>query len=84
MATIPRAEDQPTMTIWPETGHAIGLSRSASYDAAKSGDIPTIRIGKRILVPTAALRRLLKLDEQMDICAPQTTEPVRNRLKVPT
>ena len=41
MATIPQADDQPTMTIWPETGRALKLSRSASYDAAKSGDIPT-------------------------------------------
>ena len=67
MATIPLAEDQPTMTIWPETGQAIGLSRSAIYDAAKRGDIPTIVIGRRILVPTAALRRLLKLDEPVQV-----------------
>lgn len=63
MRTIPLAEDQPTLTIWPEAGGAIGLSRSATYDAAARGDIPTIRIGRRILVPTAALRRMLQLDE---------------------
>lgn len=62
MQTIPRAEDQPTLTIWPEAGTALGLSRSASYDGAARGDIPTIRIGRRLLVPTAALRRMLQLD----------------------
>ena len=35
----------------PEAGAMLGLSRNASYDAAKRGDIPTIRIGKLIRVP---------------------------------
>lgn len=60
---IPTPHSQPTMTIWPEAGQALGLSRSATYDAANRGDIPTIRIGRRILVPTAALRRMLQLDD---------------------
>jgi hypothetical protein len=62
MATIPQAEEQPTVTLWPETGQALRLSRSATYDGAARGEIPTIRIGRRLLVPTAALRRMLQLD----------------------
>ena len=59
---VPQAEDQPTLRIWPETGRALGLSRSATYDAAARGDIPTLHIGRRLLVPTAALRAMLRLD----------------------
>ena len=62
MAQLPTAEQQPTMTIWPETGKALGLSRSATYDAANRGEIPSIRIGRRLLVPTAQLRSMLGLD----------------------
>lgn len=62
MATVPNANEQPTLTIWPEAGRALGLSRSAAYDGANRGEIPTIRIGRRLLVPTAALRRMLQLD----------------------
>lgn len=62
MNSIPQAEDQPTLTIWPEAGRALGLSRSATYEGAARGEIPTIRIGRRLLVPTAALRRMLHLD----------------------
>ena len=29
-----------------------GLSSSAAYDAAARGDIPSMRIGRRIVVPT--------------------------------
>jgi len=47
------------MNLWPETGEALGLGKNATYDAAKNGQIPTIRVGKRILVPRVALDRLL-------------------------
>ena len=63
MSTVPMAEDQPTMTVWPETANALGLSKSTAYVGVARGDIPSIRVAGRILVPTAALRRLLRLDE---------------------
>ena len=47
-----------TLTV-PEAGRALGIGRSAAYEAAQRGDIPTIRIGRRVLVPVAALSRLL-------------------------
>lgn len=58
---IPSATECPTMTI-DEAREFVGLSRSSAYAAAASGELPTIRIGRRLLVPTAALRRLLQLD----------------------
>ena len=36
-----------------------GLGRNGSYEAAKRGDIPTIRIGRKLRVPIAALERML-------------------------
>jgi excisionase family DNA binding protein len=43
----------------PEAGEMLGLSRNASYAAAKRGDLPTIKIGKLLRVPKAAFDRLL-------------------------
>jgi hypothetical protein len=37
----------------------LGLSRQGSYDAARRGEIPTIRLGRRLVVPVIPLRRLL-------------------------
>jgi len=51
------------MPLWPDTGRALGLSKSTTYAGAASGDIPTFRVGRRIVVPTMAIRRLLQLDE---------------------
>ena len=48
-----------TFTV-PEAGALIGLTRNGSYEAARRGDLPTIRIGKLIRVPKAALHKLLE------------------------
>lgn len=60
---VPTAEEQPTVSLWPEAGQALGISKTSAYEWARRGDIPVIRLGRRVLVPTAALRRLLQLDE---------------------
>ncbi len=44
----------------PEAGRVLGMGRNAAYEAAKRGDLPTIRIGKLIRVPKAALHRLIE------------------------
>jgi excisionase family DNA binding protein len=43
----------------PQAGEILGLSRNAAYAAAKNGSLPTIRIGKLIRVPKAAIRQML-------------------------
>lgn len=48
-----------TLNLWPDTARILGLSRGAIFQAAQRGEIPTIRIGRRLLVPKAALAKLL-------------------------
>jgi len=48
----------PVMTV-EEAGRYLRLSRGSAYEAARRGDIPTLRIGRRLLVPRGALERLL-------------------------
>ena len=47
-----------TITI-PEAGAQLGISRNSAYEAAARGEIPVIRVGKRLLVPKAAFDRLV-------------------------
>jgi excisionase family DNA binding protein len=42
-----------------EAASILQISRGAAYQAAKTKQLPTIRIGRRLLVPLAALERLL-------------------------
>jgi hypothetical protein len=46
-----------------EAGKILGLSRASAFAAANRGDIPVIRIGKRLIVPRRALERLLGATE---------------------
>lgn len=43
----------------PEAGGVLGVGRSLAFDLARRGDLPTIRLGRRRVVPTHALRCLL-------------------------
>jgi hypothetical protein len=53
------SSEPKTLTV-PEAGRIyFGLSRNGSYDAAKSGDIPTIKIGRLLRVPVVALEAML-------------------------
>lgn len=46
----------------PLAGQILGLCRNSAYEAVKSGQIPSIRIGGRICVPTAPLRKMLGIE----------------------
>jgi excisionase family DNA binding protein len=44
----------------PEAGKRyFGISRGASYQAAERGEIPTVRIGRLLRVPVAAMDAVL-------------------------
>jgi excisionase family DNA binding protein len=47
-----------TMTI-AEAAERLGIGRNQGYEAARNGQIPTIKIGKRLLVPVTALENKL-------------------------
>ena len=52
---------QPLTMSVPEAGEKyFNLSRDASYAAAQRGDIPTIRVGRLLRVPIAAMERKLE------------------------
>ena len=53
--------NKPVVTSVPKAGALLGLGRYASYEAAKAGELPMIRIGRRMLVPLRALEDMLKL-----------------------
>jgi excisionase family DNA binding protein len=43
-----------TITI-EQTAQVLRLGRTAAYDAARRGELPTRRLGRRLLVPVPAL-----------------------------
>ena len=59
---VPDPIDRATLTV-AEVAELFGIGLSAAYKAVKAGEIPAIRIGGRLLVPTAAVRRMLLIEE---------------------
>jgi excisionase family DNA binding protein len=55
-----KTESECRTTTIPNAAKLLGICRNKAYEAARSGEIPTIKIGKRLLVPIAALERLLQ------------------------
>jgi excisionase family DNA binding protein len=49
-----------------EAAQLLGISRSFAYEAVQRGEIPSMRIGRRILVPKAALQRFLNAEGSAD------------------
>jgi excisionase family DNA binding protein len=58
---VPDPSMKPTVSV-DEAARYLSISRASAYKAAKAGDLPTITVGRRLLVPTAALRRLLSME----------------------
>ena len=53
-------QDRKTLTV-PEAGRRyFDLGRNASYEAARRGDIPTIRVGRLLRVPVVQMERKLE------------------------
>jgi excisionase family DNA binding protein len=57
------AIDQPpirrlTLTV-AEAGQVLGVSRSYAYELVRQGQLPCMRLGRRIVVPVRALEALL-------------------------
>ena len=48
-----------TLTV-VEVAAQLGISRNAAYEAIRLGQIRSIRIGRRILVPRQALEEMLR------------------------
>jgi excisionase family DNA binding protein len=42
-----------------QAGRRLGISRGLAYALARTGELPTIRLGHRVLVPKHALERLI-------------------------
>ncbi len=61
-ATTP-GDTAATLTV-EEAATLLGVGRVTVYEAIRRGEMPAIRLGKRILVPRAALQRMLEEGNQ--------------------
>ena len=53
-------QTRPTVPV-DVAAELLGISRASAFRAVHRGQLPSIRLGRRIVIPTAALRALLGL-----------------------
>lgn len=75
--TLPDPRAQPTVSI-THAAALLGISRQSAYNAAADGSLPTLAFGRRLVVPTALLRRMLGLD----VDAPESARDARKATEV--
>ena len=59
-ATHPELQELPLLIPVPRAATLLGISRSAAYRCAASGDLPTTHLGGRVYVVTRRLQELLE------------------------
>lgn len=67
-------DDLPVTVSVERAAALLGIGRGLAYQLARRGDFPvaTLKLGRRLLVPTAALMRLLGLDPPAPSVVPST------------
>jgi excisionase family DNA binding protein len=51
-------DERETMTV-EEAAKRLGISRDSAYKAVHAGEIPSIRIGRKLLIPKSAFAAML-------------------------
>lgn len=61
---VPQPEEQPLLDVWPDAAAIFGMGRAAAYAHAATDTlpVPVLRVGRRLRVRTADVRRVLGLD----------------------
>jgi excisionase family DNA binding protein len=76
----------PTLNV-DQAAQLLGVSRGHAYAAVKAGEIPSLKLGRRVLVPTRPLLEMLGLVEpapkrgELTVWAEHTSEELVERLE---
>jgi excisionase family DNA binding protein len=74
---------QLTFTV-REAAEVLGIAKSSAYEAARRGELPALRFGRRLVVTRTTLEKLLGLSELTTSGRPDRRErPRRTHLLVP-
>ncbi len=50
--------DTPLLVSVPEAARLLGVGKTLAWEMVRNGDLPKVNLGKRVLIPRAAIERL--------------------------
>ncbi len=60
----PDAHGTPLLVSVPEAARLLGVGKTFGWEMVRSGNMPSIKLGRRVLVPRAALERLISIENR--------------------
>lgn len=80
---LPDPKQRPTLTVYA-AADILGVDRKTVYAAINSGQLPCLRVGRRILIPTSWLAARIAPDSDgalfTDSRSPQSQRPAPGEL----
>ena len=61
----PKLENQPILLSVRQASCLLGVGMTFTWDLVHRGQLPSVRLGRRVLIPRAAIERLARLHEAM-------------------
>ena len=58
---LPLGDGRLTLSV-PEAAGLLGISRALAYELVARGELPSLRLGRRVVVPVARLVELVAAD----------------------
>jgi len=55
-----KVTDLPLVLTVEEAARVLRIGRSSAYEAARTGELPTVRIGRILRVPRSAIEEMLR------------------------
>jgi len=59
-SVVPKWEDLPIVLTMSEFAAVCRLGRNGAYEAVRRGEVPSLRIGRRLLIPKVGLQKMLE------------------------
>jgi excisionase family DNA binding protein len=60
-----------TITV-EQAGELLGISRALAYEMARTGKLPVLRFGRRLVVPKKAMENMLGHSEKVVATTPES------------
>jgi excisionase family DNA binding protein len=59
----PNLANQPILLSVPQAARLMGVGTTFTWELVRCGQLPSVRLGRRVLVPRAAIERLARPHE---------------------
>ena len=56
-------DTMPLLIAVPDAARLLGIGTTLAWDLVRGGDLPSVKLGRRVLIPRAVLERLAHADE---------------------